>query len=71
MWQAEDDEKLPCGHDRREALDPDNDPDLPGGYTVRRIACHACRAIHQERGSLIDPGSASWLFFIPTLEGGD
>lgn len=70
VWQAEEDDKLPCGHDKDEAFDPDNDPDLPGGYEVRRLQCHACKAIHNDVATLENRSSTDFLYFIPTL-GGD
>src|SRR5690606_23630562 len=67
VWQAEEDEKLPCGHDRATALDPDNED----AFEVRRIQCHACKAIHDDVSKLEDVASTRFMFFIPQLEVND
>lgn len=64
MWQAIEDDRLPCGHSRSEALHPDNED----AYEVRRLVCHACRAIHHDIDTLSEPKAAQFMYFVPQLE---
>lgn len=66
VWLLEDDDRLPCGHSKSEAMHPDNED----RYEVHRLVCHACRAVHQDRNRLEDSDSAQFMYFVAKLEGG-
>lgn len=64
VWQAEEDNKLPCGHPADEALDQANEE----AYEVRRVVCHACHAIYSDVDTLVEPKSTRYTMFVPQLE---
>lgn len=64
VWLQEDDDKLPCGHSKSEALHPDNED----AYEVRRLQCHACFAVYSDVDTLSDSRSARYMYFVPQLE---
>jgi hypothetical protein len=65
VWQADQDDRCArCNQPRSESFHPDSED----GYHVRRLVCHACKAVSEDVAVLTDHKSTQFMFFIPELD---
>lgn len=43
-------------------------PENEDRYTVRRLVCHACRAVNTDIDKLTDPAVTRFMYFVPVLD---